>query len=710
MVLPTTQATLPTPSDTDPQRSWILPCIPESFFNSAETAKAAVNAFAARHGYFVVTKSSLNDNNKKPRRLILACDRHGSRQLYIRSSEVTHHRNGKSRRCGCPMQMNVMRIRDAAGQEKWQIQHRGMANVHNHPPITDLATHPQLRRATWTDTSRRIMETDARAGVPTKETLTTLALEAPGVIVTKEDIFNERRKLMAKATENNELPSRQADEAFASVAPQPVAVHFDAVARNIEQVATDLLHLNPRYSLPLSSDSEVNGSIVVLPSEERVGETIATPVTENSDSSPRLWDLPCLPESSFASPEAARAAVNAFGSGNGYAVVHMSTRYDAKKQPRRIILACDRHGTNRARASASSSTPSYRRKKPSRKCGCPMRMNLVRTGSGTTERWQVQHRGIARQHNHAPSSGPSAHPILRRESRTEEVRGIIAADANAGIPVSQTLVRLAAQAPGMLLTSRDVYNQRYQMAHAIESAPPITIQASEATPRGTSTTDHQEMAAQTEFSQEAAPTSVSFTPPSDVTQNDNNFADQVESPQRAWNLPCLPESSFESPETARAAVNAFASRHGYAVVHRSTRYDNRKQPCRLILACDRHGENKPRTRTTPNATVIRRRKPTRRCGCPMRINLVRCRSDGQWQVQHRGIAHEHNHPPSADPSAHPILRRESRTEAVRQIIADDTQAGLPVSHTLSHVAVESPSVILTARDVYNLRRRLEQDK
>ncbi|OWZ21804.1 Cell cycle control protein [Phytophthora megakarya] len=346
-----------------------------------------------------------------------------------------------------------------------------------------------------------------------------------------------------------------------------------------------------------------------------------------------------------------------------------------------------------------------------------MEVNLVRIlpTEGAPLRWEVQHRGTATTHNHPPSTGPSEHPTLRQHLLTDAIRRVIAADSQAGVPVSKTLARLALEAPTVVLVPNDVYNERRKLAENPlegELPPPTEVPVYEPPPlllqsripldlsgiRVTPTTAGSSTETGTE---RPAPTR---NPLPDPLLNSSTGE-----PRPAWMFPCYPEHFFESPGAARAAVNTFAARHGYAVVQKSCIYDKKKRIRRVVLGCDRHGTK--RAYASTSSAARQRKKPSRRCGCPMEVHLMRILpSEGgreQWQVQHRGTANEHNHPPSEGPSAHPILRRGSRTDAARQIIAADAAAGISVPQTLSRLAVEAPGVVMTRTDVLNERTKIE---
>lgn len=123
----------------------------------------------------------------------MTSDRHGSRRLRI-STGVKSRLNTSSRRCGCPMQLHVVRILSTDGSpEMWQFEHRGTAYTHNHPPSAGPAAHSFLRRASRSAEDRRAIVTDWQTVARAAQTLARLRLESPDVIITTSDLYNERR-------------------------------------------------------------------------------------------------------------------------------------------------------------------------------------------------------------------------------------------------------------------------------------------------------------------------------------------------------------------------------------------------------------------------------------------------------------------------------------------------------------------------------------
>jgi hypothetical protein len=105
-------------------QNWSMACHPESCFADEKSAKDAVNVFARSHGYGLVVKNVCRDRRGFRRRVVMACDRHGQRRSYV-STSVNRRVNAASRRCGCQMELNIVRSGEVGTDtERWTIQHR----------------------------------------------------------------------------------------------------------------------------------------------------------------------------------------------------------------------------------------------------------------------------------------------------------------------------------------------------------------------------------------------------------------------------------------------------------------------------------------------------------------------------------------------------------------------------------------------------------
>ncbi|OGE47089.1 hypothetical protein PENARI_c066G04429 [Penicillium arizonense] len=161
-------------------------------------------------------------------------------------------------------------------------------------------------------------------------------------------------------------------------------------------------------------------------------------------------------------------------------------------------------------------------------------------------------------------------------------------------------------------------------------------------------------------------------------------------------LPPL-DQQYDTPERGIAAVNAFAREHGYAVsIFRSIAKKGVKKI--VQLCCDRG-----RTlRARPDNGPERKRQTTSiAINCPFLLRL-RLQEDGRWKLT--VDKQEHNHEPSP-PSTHVAQRKQELSTKV-PVIKQQLQQGLSTRHILTSIRKEDEESCLTARDVYNLRRKL----
>jgi len=221
------------------------------------------------------------------------------------------------------------------------------------------------------------------------------------------------------------------------------------------------------YSSVDDVEASSNDDVGLYSSNVQASETRITLREVNLEEN--VWELIAPPETTYASPREAQDSMNAFARSQGYSLVVKRTLLDKQKNPRRVIYACDRHGTRRVHVAPRPGSK-RRPNATSRRCNCPMELSLVRVRSGTS--WVVEHRQKATVHNHAPSSSVSSHPIHRRADMTPEVRARIATDAETGVPASQTIARLLEDQPSLNITHRDIYNARRSVTstHPTEQA------------------------------------------------------------------------------------------------------------------------------------------------------------------------------------------------------------------------------------------------
>ena len=173
--------------------------------------------------------------------------------------------------------------------------------------------------------------------------------------------------------------------------------------------------------------------------------------------------------------------------------------------------------------------------------------------------------------------------------------------------------------------------------------------------------------------------------------------------------PPPPTAVYPDPRTAFTAIQAHAKGHGYAVMIRDT-HPNKTNPTKIIYACDRGGKAQSRPKN-PNIHPDRQRKGSRskKCGCDMRVALKKDLISSQWELHILdGI---HNHPASADPSAHPAHRIAALDPTIIVQIESLVCSGLSNAQILAVIRHEHSRIVLLAqKDISNLaqKTRLKQ--
>ena len=143
------------------------------------------------------------------------------------------------------------------------------------------------------------------------------------------------------------------------------------------------------------------------------------------------------------------------------------------------------------------------------------------------------------------------------------------------------------------------------------------------------------------------PPAIQVTPPAiEMNENDhkenevNNKINQSENAINSGLLAPPPKLSYHEQKQLVSSIQGWAKDHGYAVAIRNS---CNKGLC-YIYGCDISGKY-----VSKNASMH-----TRKTNCPFSLSGNFSKKNGLWQVKIRN--HEHNHPPSSDPTTHPIHR------------------------------------------------------
>ncbi|KAL2885279.1 mutator-like element transposase [Ceratocystis lukuohia] len=177
--------------------------------------------------------------------------------------------------------------------------------------------------------------------------------------------------------------------------------------------------------------------------------------------------------------------------------------------------------------------------------------------------------------------------------------------------------------------------------------------------------------------------------------NANNTADTAEALQisRFPDDILPPEGIYESREALFAAANAWAKPRGYAFTTGKSKKTNNGRT-KVVVACDR-------TQAPPNPSTVRRRRTSSRgTGCKFSVLAKESADKNTWALVHRPDQEyaQHNHPPSDDPSAHPI-HRALQTKDV-SVISGLVAAGVAPRNIRSYL-YNTSDTLATAQDIRN---------
>jgi hypothetical protein len=154
-----------------------------------------------------------------------------------------------------------------------------------------------------------------------------------------------------------------------------------------------------------------------------------------------------------------------------------------------------------------------------------------------------------------------------------------------------------------------------------------------------------------------------------------------------------PEGVYDTREAVLAAINSWAKPRGYAfTTGRSTKTSNGR--VKVVFACDRNKQ-------PPNTSVERKRLTcSRRIGCEFPVSAKESSDRASWVLSHRPDRKFalHNHPPSGNPSSHPIHRQLKEDDI--QIISSLTASGVAPREIRTYLHNNSDT-LATQQDIYN---------
>jgi hypothetical protein len=142
------------------------PAPSEALYKDLDTLFAAIQAHARDNGYAFFTR------NKKPRRVVYACDRAGKYDPKGKDPDVhpsKRRKNTGSKKCDC--QMKVAATQQADG---WML--KVIEATHNHGPFAAPTAHPAHRIAALHPDIRARIIADVAAGIRNQQILSSIQL------------------------------------------------------------------------------------------------------------------------------------------------------------------------------------------------------------------------------------------------------------------------------------------------------------------------------------------------------------------------------------------------------------------------------------------------------------------------------------------------------------------------------------------------------
>lgn len=178
-------------------------------------------------------------------------------------------------------------------------------------------------------------------------------------------------------------------------------------------------------------------------------------------------------------------------------------------------------------------------------------------------------------------------------------------------------------------------------------------------------------------------------------------------PKSPATQPEIPQDSpygriFDDREPMIAAVREYAFSQGFVItIARSSGGRN------MYLGCDRGGVHKARDRNPGREVTSRRKRGSRRSGCPFSIYCYKSgseKSDNKWRI--RVINLQHNHDMETNLVEHSGARvmTEDHKKMIEFLLAEN----LPPRKIVAALKRGYPNLLVLPRDIYNLKKTLKK--
>ncbi|KAI6833161.1 hypothetical protein KC340_g6661 [Hortaea werneckii] len=168
-----------------------------------------------------------------------------------------------------------------------------------------------------------------------------------------------------------------------------------------------------------------------------------------------------------------------------------------------------------------------------------------------------------------------------------------------------------------------------------------------------------------------------------------------------FNLPPPPEGKYASMEALEEAMHAWSLEHGYEVVRRASKNNGNGVIYKRYFNCSKHGK-------VGSGVNSVRKKYTKRTDCPMSLAVRAVESlnvDGEWEIRHRNI--HHNHGP-LDPLELTGHRRRAREGGLEKAVDGLFNMGSSATQVHQFLQKNHPDGLFTRTDVSNMRLKWKQ--
>ncbi|ETS88257.1 hypothetical protein PFICI_02085 [Pestalotiopsis fici W106-1] len=145
-------------------------------------------------------------------------------------------------------------------------------------------------------------------------------------------------------------------------------------------------------------------------------------------------------------------------------------------------------------------------------------------------------------------------------------------------------------------------------------------------------------------------------------------------------------------EELMESLNKHAAQHGYALIRRNASNYREGKPTSYGVYCDR---GKPRA--SKSAGI--RSRSSRLIGCEFKGKIRALQTDG-WKWTFAIVKSAHNHPPSSNGTAHPMLRRFTKEQ--KRYIGALARHGIRPQAIQSSLEQDFPGHPFVIKDINNL--------